>query len=116
MVDEKHIIAAAEFLLIFPAVLFLTAVAARSLNPLEHFAQQIVTWYSVRRWTLWILLIFLPFTALLTGCATLLWNASTRAERWLAANQSGSVMRIIITTSLTAGIILLVVVLHMLAN
>jgi len=34
--------------------------------------QQIVMWYSVRYWTLWILLIGLPFAAMLTGCATLL--------------------------------------------
>jgi hypothetical protein len=56
----------------------LTVVVTRHLQPLQyepaHTAQQIVMWYSVRHWTLWVLLIGLPFAALLTGYGTLLRN------------------------------------------
>ena len=45
---DRRIIAATELVLIFPAALFLTAVVARHL-PLMQFAQEIVTWYSVRQ-------------------------------------------------------------------
>jgi hypothetical protein len=80
MATNKRIIAATELVLIFPAALFMTAVVTRHLQPLEyepaHTAQQIVTWYSVRHWTLWVLLIGMPFAAMLTGCATLLRNWS----------------------------------------
>jgi len=72
----SRIIAATELVLIFPAALFMSAVIISHLQPLQYeparAAQQIVMWYSVRYWTLWILLIGLPFAAMLTGCATLL--------------------------------------------
>ncbi len=80
MDTNGRIIAATELVLIFPAALFMTAVVTRHLQPLQyepaHTAQQIVTWYSVRYWTLWVLLIGSPFAALLAGCVTLLrsWN------------------------------------------
>ena len=41
---NRRIVAATELVLIFPAALFLTAVVARHLEPLE-LAQEIVTWY-----------------------------------------------------------------------
>ena len=123
---DKRILAATELVLIFPAVLFLTAVVARHLQPLQyepaHTAQQIVTWYMVRYWTLWALLIGLPFAALLTGCVTLLRNSNGgTAERQAGRQPTGAIRthlttRIIAAATLAAGLIPAVVVLHMLAN
>lgn len=123
---DRRIIAATELALIFPAALFLTAVVARHLQPLQyepaHTAQAIVTWYSVQYWTLWVLLIGLPFAALLTGCVTLLQNANSGTERQQAARQPSAAIgthlptRIIAAATLAAGLILVVVALHMLAS
>ncbi len=118
---DRRIVAAAELVLIFPAALFLTAVVARHLQPLE-FAQEIVTWYSVRFWTLWVLLIGLPFAALFNGCAVLLGDSNEGADGEQIAKQPlGAIrtqlpMQIIAAATLAAGLILVVVVLHMLAN
>src|SRR5258708_12002912 len=75
---RTRIIAAMELALIFPAALFMTALVVRSLSPLPyepaHTAQQLVMWYAGRMWTLWVLLLALPFTVLVTGCATLRYN------------------------------------------
>ena len=123
---DKRIIAATELVLIFPAALFLTAVVARHLQSLQYeparTAQQIVTWYSVRYWTLWVLLISLPFAALLTGCVTLLRNSNGGTEERQAGRQPSAAIRTHLTTriiaaaTLAAGLILAVVALHMLAN
>src|SRR2546428_14065519 len=77
----KRAIAATELLLIFPAVLFMTALFVRNLQPQQyepaHTAERIVSWYSLRPHVgLWILLIALPLAGLVIGCATPLrgWN------------------------------------------
>jgi hypothetical protein len=60
--------AALDSVLIAPAVLFMTALAIRNL-PLSEVAntgQRIVMWYSGRMWTLWVLLLALPFAVLIT--------------------------------------------------
>jgi hypothetical protein len=73
-----------ELVLLFPAALFMTAVIVRNFQPLQyepaHTAQMIVTWYAGRVWTLWVLLIGLPFTALVIGCVTLVWNWADRQQ------------------------------------
>jgi hypothetical protein len=126
MDTDKRVIAAMELVLIFPATLFLTAVVVRHLQLLQyepaHTAQQIVTWYSVRHWTLWVLLIGLPFAALLTGCVTLLRNSNLGTEEPQATRHSSATIltrlltRIIGAATLVAGLILAIVALHMLAN
>jgi uncharacterized membrane protein len=63
-------------------------------------------WYSARMWTLWLLLLILPFAVLVSGCATLLRSRQRGAE--LPPFVAGA-------TLASAGI-LTVVVLHMLAN
>src|SRR5438132_3227093 len=70
MNNTKRAIAATELLLISPAVLFMTALFVRSVQPQQyepaHIAQQIVMSYSA--WPhvgLWILLIALPFAVLI---------------------------------------------------
>ena len=119
---HKRFVAATELVLIFPASLFLAAVVARHLEPLAHPAQQVVTWYSDRFWTLWVLLIALPLAALLAGCVTLLpsWNGGS-GGRWTAkqfglANHMPLPTKIITAATLGSGLILTIVVLHMLAN
>lgn len=113
MNTNKRLIAITELVLILPAGLFLMAVLARQLQPLQyepaHTAQQIVTWYAIRHWTLWVLLIGLPVAALFAGGVTLLqdWTQGTGLPRLHPAT-------LIIT--LAAGLILAVVALHMLAN
>ena len=121
-----RIIAALGLLLILPAVLFITALVVRNLGPLHyepmHTAQRIVMWYAGRMWTLWVLLLALPFTGLVTGCATLLreWNRDLELPN--TPRQSFAVLRahpttfVVAGTTLTAAAILVIVALHMLAN
>jgi hypothetical protein len=123
---HTRIIAAIQLVLIFPAALFMTALLLRSLQPLQyepaHSAQQVVMWYAGRMWTLWILLLALPITVLVTGGATLLrsWNRDTAlpsaARQLLAVVRAQFAMLLVAAATLTAGGILLIVVLHMLAN
>ncbi|HXP83181.1 MAG TPA: hypothetical protein VN841_00585 [Bryobacteraceae bacterium] len=125
---RTRITATLELLFLFPAALFMTALVVRNLQPLEyepaHTAQQLVLWYSARMWTLWVLLLALPFAALITGCATLLYGRNRDREPPSAASPAGSpnMLRahsatfLIAAPTLIAGVILAIVVLHMLAN
>ena len=121
-----RIAAAAQLALIFPAALFLTSVLVGLGDPPQYdlalVAHQIVGWYSGRIWTLWLLLIALPFAGLVTGCATLTFGWGTSVELPRAARQSLSMIPAPLATLLVAGTtmisaaILGVVALHMLAN
>lgn len=123
---RTRIIAAVELALIFPAALFMTALALRNLQPLQyepaHSAQQLVLWYAGRMWTLWVLLLGLPFTVLVSGCAALLHSWNRGIVLPLTARQSLAMIRahlatlFIAATTLIAGVILAIVVLHVLAN
>jgi hypothetical protein len=79
-------------------------------------------WYAARMWSLWILLLALPITVLVTGGAALLrnWNRDTAlpstARQLLAVIRAQFAMLLVAVATLTAGGILLIVVLHMLAN
>ena len=116
----------AQLLLIFPSILFMGALVVRELQPLQnqpaHIAQQLVTWYAARMWTLWVLLIALPFAVLVTGCVTLArnWRDDTKlpqaAQRKLAAIRADWAMLFVAATTLTAAAILAIVALHMAAN
>ena len=104
----------------------MTSLVVRSLQPLQddpaHTAQQIVSWYSGRLWTLWVLLIALPFAALVTGGGTLLHSWNSDVELPPAKWQTVSGIRahlatlLVAAATLTAGGILAIVILHMLAN
>jgi hypothetical protein len=127
---RTRIAAAAELLLLFPAALFMIALVVRNLQPLQnkpaHTAERLVQWYSGRMWTLWVLLLALPFTALITGCATLVGGRYRASEpppagsptlppgptvaRWHPATL------LVAAVTLVAGVILAIVVLHMAAN
>lgn len=115
-----------EFLLILPAALFMAALVLRSLQPLQfepaHSAQQLVMWYAGRMWTLWVLLLALPFTVLVTGCATLASNWRRGIALPHTAQQVFSLTRghlatlFVAATTLAAAGILAIVVLHMAAD
>jgi len=122
---RTRIIAVMELMLIFPAALFMIALALRNLQPLQyepaHSAQQLVMWYAGRMWTLWVLLLGLPFTVLVSGCAALLlsWDRDIvppLTARSLAMVRAHLATLFIAATTLIAGVILAIVVLHVLAN
>ena len=114
---RTRVIAITELVLIFPAVLFMTALALRNLQPVQYeparSAQQLVMWYAGRMWTLWVLLFGLPFIALVSGCAELLRNWSRDIVLPLSSRKSSL---FIAATTIIAGVILSIVVLHVLAN
>ena len=126
MRTTERLVAASQLLLIFPAVLFMGSLVVRNLSPLQnepaHTAQQIVMWYAGRMWTLWALLIALPLGVLVTGCIMLerIRSKDVRlpqaAQQMLAAIHANRAMLIVAVMTSTAGAILTIVVLHMLAN
>ena len=121
-----RLVAGLQFALIFPAALFLTSVLVASGDERQYdlgvFAHEIVSWYSGRMWTLWLLLIALPFVVFVTGCATLTssWNYSVESPQ--PARQSLSAIPAPLATLFVAGttvisaVILAIVALHMAAN
>ena len=119
---SRSFIAVSEFILLFPAALFLLAVVARYLQPIAYPAQQIVTWYSDRMWTLWVLLIALPLLALFSGSLAVLNNQQNSSGNSWSTNLLGPEAtdqlssKIIAVETITACVFLAVVVLHMLAN
>ena len=118
--------AAAQLLLMFPAILFMAALVARQLSPLQdepaHTAHWIVMWYAGRMWTLWVLLITLPLAGLVTGCVTLArnWRDDLKlrqaAQQTLSAIHLDGAMLFVAAMTLTAGLILATVAIHMAAN
>lgn len=123
---RTRVIAIMELLLIFPAVLFMTALVLRNLQPLQYeparSAQQVVMWYAGRMWTLWSLLLGLPLIVLVSGCAELLRSYNRDIVPLLSSQKSLALVRahlfslFIAATTLVAGVILTIVVLHVLAN
>jgi hypothetical protein len=112
-------LATAHLLLISPALVFMGSLIARQLQPEPaYIAHQIVMWYAGRMWTLWVLLLALPLSVVVTGCFSLL---RRRILQLSAQRDSGgihadwAVLSTFVTT-VTAAIILTIVVLHMLAN
>ena len=123
----KRSIAATELLLIFPAVLFMTALFARNVQPEQfepaHSAGQIVMWYAARPHIgLWVFLIALPLAVLVIGAATLLRTWSDEDELRHAARQTLASVRahlatlLVATATVTAGVILAIVALHVLTD
>ena len=120
------LVAASQLLLIFPAVLFMGSLVVRNLSPLQNeparTAQQIVMWYAGRMWTLWALLIALPLGVLGMGCIMFArsWSKDDRLPKavlqMLAAIHANRAMLIVAVMTLTAGAVLTIVVLHMLAK
>ena len=108
------------FVLLFPAVLFLAAVVIRNLprQEIASRAQWIVMWYAGRQWTLWTLLVLLPFVVLIIGGTALFKNrfeTRRQLDRLPASVHSLENFCVSLMTFSAAGI-LLIVVLHMLAD
>src|SRR5262249_56837211 len=86
-------------------------------------AHRIVAWYSRRIWTLGLLLLLLPFSALVAGCAALLrdWQANTEirpvaGQAPLTTKPAPLATLIVGWATVTPPGILHLPVLHMLAN
>jgi hypothetical protein len=121
-----RLVASLQVALIFPAILFLTAVLVGAGDPpqyeLARAAQAIVTWYAARMWTLWLLLLILPLAVLAAGCVALLGSWNRAVEPPIARRRAVALLPAPVATFFVAGTtftsagILVVVVLHMLAN
>jgi hypothetical protein len=125
MRSTGRLVAASQLLLIFPAVLFMGSLVVRTLSRVSNeparMAQQIVTWYAGRMWTLWILLIALPLGVLAAGCVTFWRNRNKEVRSPQAVRQILDVIHadcamLVAAMTLTSRVILTIVVLHMLAN
>jgi hypothetical protein len=106
--------AAVQVALLFPALLFLGSVLVAKGGPpqydLGHFAEQIVQWYAARMWTLFLLLLALPFGVLVTGWLTLFATPGLEAKR-------PSLASIVVSwATLTSAGVMGIVGLHVLAN
>jgi hypothetical protein len=124
---SKSVLAVLELLLISPAVLFMTALFVRNLQPPQyepaHTAHKIVAWYAARpHLGLWVFLFALPFIALLTGGVTLLqrWRSEAAvrhaAHEILKSIQTQLATIVVAITTLAAGGVLAIVALHVLSD
>lgn len=124
---SKYTVAITEVALVLPAVLFMTALFMRNVQPQQyepaHTAQQIVLWYAARTHVgLWLLLIALPFTVLTTGCVTLARKWRTEAGLQQAAWDTVAAIRahlsalLIASATVTAAGVLAIVALHVLTD
>lgn len=120
-------IAALELLFVFPAALFMTALFARNIQPLQyepaHTAQRIVDYYAASPHIgLWVLLIALPLAVVVIGSATLIreWrrNQELRVEtlKVIGFIRSHAPSILIAGASATAAGILAIVALHVLTD
>ena len=123
----QRTLATLELLLVFPAVLFMMSLVARSIQPQQyepaHTAQRIVDWYaSSPHVGLWILLIAFPLVVLVLGSATLLgeWRKNTdlrnSALQALALVRAHFATLLIACTTATAFGILAIVAMHMITD
>jgi hypothetical protein len=120
-------IAAAEWLLILPAVLFMTSLFARNVQPPgfepADTARRVVEWFSHSpRLGLQTFLIALPFAAFAIGCITAVgrWRSDAMlrqaARETLAAVRAHLASLLISGATLAAGCILAIVALHMITE
>lgn len=122
----RRVLAALQLLLMCPAILFMGALVVRQLSPLQqepaYTAQRIVMWHAARLWTLWVLLVTLPFAVLVIGSLTFLRSRSHHPELPQDVQQAPAAIRadratyFIGVMTLMAGVVLAIVALHMLAN
>lgn len=127
MKRHQSALAAAEVLLVFPAVLFMTALFVRDVQPQQyepaHSAQRIVDWYAASpHLGLWVLLIAMPLAVSGIGGITLLRAWKRDAQLRLAATQVLTTLRaqfaalLIALSTLAAAGILAIVALHVMTD
>ena len=123
----RRTVAATEVLLIFPAVLFMTALFVRNLQPQPaepaHTAQHVVMWYaSLRGMGLWGLLILPPLAVFVLGCATLVSSWTADAELRATTRQTVAAVRehfaifLVAVATLTSAFVLAAIGLHVLSD
>ena len=123
----RRSIAALELMLVFPAVLFMAALFARSIQPVQyepaHTAQRIVDWYaSSTHIGLWLLLIALPLAVLIIGSITLLNSWRRNPDLRDATAKMSALIRahaatlLIACTTATSFAILAIVAFHMMTD
>lgn len=119
----KYTTAIAELLLISPALMFMSALFVRNLQPQQYeparTAQRIVMLYAHSvPIGLWVCLMALPLFVLVSGAATLAWRWThepelRRAMRTMAATINGHVGTLLIVgATLAASGVLGIVALH----
>ena len=128
MKSSKPAIAAAELVLLCPAALFMASLFLREVQPQQfepaHSANFIVNWYAMGPvwFTLWILLMAMPLAVLILGLLTLVrsWKRDTElrhaSRQTLSAIRSHWATLFIAAATLTAGVVLMIVALHMIAD
>ena len=120
-------VAAAEWLLILPAALFMTSLFVRNVQPPgfepADTARRVVEWFSHSpRLGLQTFLIALPFAAFVIGCLTALrrWRSDAMLRQavrgTLAAVRAHLASLLIAGATLAAGCILAIVALHMITE
>jgi hypothetical protein len=121
MVRLAHVVATLQGMLILPAALFLSAVALRRVPPLHDSAQWVVMLYAGRVWTLWLLLLTLPFCVVMIGCLTVV--DPRVGQRGSPDHLSpfnvifgAPAVGAVVALTLLSVVVLIIVVLHMLAN
>jgi hypothetical protein len=123
----RRYIATLEFLFIFPASLFMIALFVREIQPPQYepaqTARRLVDWFAARPLLgLDVLLIALPFAALVIGAATVLrtWRTDAQlrdaAVQTLAAVHAHVAALLILLATLIAAGILAIVALHVITD
>lgn len=124
---SKYLAASTEAALMFPALLFMAALFVRNLQPTQyqpaHTAEQIVVWYSQRtHLALWVFLMAMPLTVLITGLAVLLKRWRRDDALRMATKQAWEAIRghfataVIAAATVSAGGVLAIVALHLLTD
>jgi hypothetical protein len=126
MNSTKRILATTEFILVLPAMLFMTSLLVRNLEPAQYeparSAIHVVDWYGARPWSLGIFVIALPLTVFIIGCVALLRSWRGDAKLRLATLETLAVVRAHLATLAIAGAtavaagILAVVAIHIITD
>jgi hypothetical protein len=124
MSATNDVIAIWALALVFPAVLFVTALYVRQLQPLHsdpaRTADRIVTWFARHpQLGLWVLLVLLPLTAFILGSSALLrtWgdNPELRYYAWRALSEIPEHMPSLLigVATATSGCVLAMITAHL---
>jgi len=104
---EVGCVAMVQAILLLPAELFMAALGLRTIPMFRPHAQEVVTLYADRVWTLWVFLLAFPLCVVAAGALSI---ASSRSAATAMASRAVAAMTAI------ALAILAIVMVHMLAN